>query len=480
MEENINANDLKFARARLSFEHFLDYVYIKDPPPKGRGIIKFEKWPHTVAVAQALTTYRLIVWLKARQIGASWELAAYDLWMALYHPTSVVLLFSQGEDEAQDKLSKCSFIYSKLPPELQTPIGKDNSSEITFPSMYSEIHALPSTPKAGRSYTGTLVDMDEFDFHEYGATNYSAVSATVGDSGGQILLTSTSNPYVQDTEFKNKYRGAPENNFHQIFYPWDVRPGRDEDWYYARSLEYEDPFQFQKEYPNSEQQALGAPDELTAFSVEILEEMERDCRDPIESYADTHIYNHFQPGRRYAVGTDTADGVGLDSSVTVVLDLNTGQVVADVYSSHLPPEELAHQSVKLLALYGNPIWGIENNNQGRLTVKKADELGYPNLYYCGKNKPGFHTNRATKPILWGELRLMVASRSLIVPSATGLKEFYNVQRDPKDGQIIGGVGRSHDDYPMAIALAEQMRAHAHASRITQLMDAVPKGGTSRW
>ena len=51
----------------------------------------------------------------------------------------------------------------------------------------------------------------------------------------------------------------------------------------------------------------------------------------------------------------------MDSSVTAVLDLNTGQVVADVYSAHLPPEELAHQSVKLLSLYGNPIWGIENN-----------------------------------------------------------------------------------------------------------------------
>ena len=152
-----------------------------------------ETWPHILEMCEVFKQERLIVWLKSRQIGASWLLAAYDLWTALFQEGANVLLFSQGEPEAQDKLSKCRLIHAHLPPELQVPVGVDNRSELTFPQMDSSIRALPSTPKAGRSSTGTLVDMDEADFHEYFEANYNAVKPILDDNQGQLILTSTSN-----------------------------------------------------------------------------------------------------------------------------------------------------------------------------------------------------------------------------------------------------------------------------------------------
>ena len=83
--------------AKRNFWDFLDFVKILEPQP-GRGTISFERWPHLTDVCQILEEKKLLVWLKSRQTGASWMLAAYGLWMAMYKQGSIVLLLSQGED----------------------------------------------------------------------------------------------------------------------------------------------------------------------------------------------------------------------------------------------------------------------------------------------------------------------------------------------------------------------------------------------
>ena len=99
-----------FALAKRYFADFLEYVQVLEPPP-GRGIIAFERWPHLMEVCDLLTEEKLIVWLKSRQTGASWLLAAYALWTAMYKEGALVLLLSQGEEESKVLLSKSRFIY---------------------------------------------------------------------------------------------------------------------------------------------------------------------------------------------------------------------------------------------------------------------------------------------------------------------------------------------------------------------------------
>ena len=451
--------DVRYELARREFKYFLPFVKIMDPPP-GKGIISMEVWPHIEQTVQDLKDHRLIIWLKARQIGASWLMAAYDLWTALYHDGANVLLFSQGEPEAQQKLDKCRFIYNQLPVPLRPTLTTDNRSEMVFAGTGSKITALPSTPKAGRSSTGTLVDFDEGDFHEYLDTNYNAVKPILDDSGGQLVLVSTSNAYLQDTLFKRLYRGAPGNGWHTIFYDWRARPHRDDDWYERRAVEYDDPFQFSKEYPESDVMALAPPSDLMAFDLESLDIMKGDCRSPVEVQGNVRIFQRFSPGRKYAAATDTSHGVGLDAAVTVVLDVATNAVVADIMSQTMPPEQLAYESYNMLEGYGFPIWAIEDNDWGILTIRKAEALLYPNLYKRDSNHVGWRTTIKTRPMLWGELVEMTNSRALVVFAEDGLKHFYNVARDPKTGKI---VSMKHDDYPMAVGLALQMREFAVSS-----------------
>jgi hypothetical protein len=144
----------------------------------------------------------------------------------------------------------------------------------------------------------------------------------------------------------------------------------------------------------------------------------------------------------------------------VILDAGTGYVVADIQSNLIPPDQLAIASMTLLARYHNPIWSIEDNDAGVLTVASAQAARYPSLYYRESEKPGWHTDERNRWLLWGELIEAVNARLITIPSDDGLAQFYSVIRNPeKDGRIEAARG-AHDDYPMAVGIAWQMRRYA--------------------
>ena len=448
---------------KRSFWHFLDFVKILEPQP-GRGTISFERWPHLSEVCDILDEKKLLVWLKSRQTGASWMLAAYGLWMAMYKQGAVVLLLSQGEDEAKKLLAKCRFIYENLDPEMRVALGIDSRQELYFPETGSSISALPSTEKAGRSSTASLVIMDEADFHEHLDSNYAAVKPTIDDVGGQLVLVSTSNALRMNTLFKSTYKESPYNGFTRVFYGWNVRPDRDNAWYEARRAEYADKSLFEKEYPANDEEALAPPRTIAAFDHDTLKLMQEDVRKPVmvlpAGVVTANIYQDFHPGKMYTAASDTSRGTGNDDAITVILDTKTGYVVADIQNNLIPPDQLALASMALLSRYHNPVWAIEDNDAGILTIASAQAARYPSLYYRESEKPGWHTDERNRWLLWGELIEAVNARLVTVPSEDGLAQFYSVIRNPeKDGRIEGATG-AHDDYPMAVGIAWQMRRYA--------------------
>ena len=473
--KKITLQDIDLALASRSFLDFLDHVKILEPPTATSrgGIIAFERWDHIEEVCVALSANRLVNFLKSRQLGFSWLLAAYCLWTAQFKEGANVLAFSQGQLESVSFLNKARTIHYNLPRHLQIPLGRDNDTTMEFPSMKSKITALPSTEKAGRGETATLVIQDEADFHENLDLNYAAIKPTI-DAGGQLIQCSTVNKKKAGTLFKEIHRSAPDNGFHAAFYGWKSRPGRDQEWYDRVKAEapvtdgMSPELYMEQEHPATAEEALAPSRVMAAFDVDAITAMKEDTKKPVETRNGvTHIYQKHSVGKRYAAGSDTSHGVGADFSVTAIIDVETGYVVADVYSNTLAPEHFAMESVTLLRDYENPIWAIEDNDWGELTLKKAQELKYPRLFERlsagGKasGNYGWRTDARTRTVLWGELIEAVRERLVTVPSRAGLNQFVSVIRNPdKEGRIEGMVG-THDDYPMAVGLAWQMRKEAY-------------------
>lgn len=486
--------DVERALAEKDFREFLGHVFVLEPPP-GRGAIPFVLWPHLEEVITDLETNRLIVWLKARQIGASWMLAAYALWKTMYNPGSVVLLFSQGEDESKKLLAKCKFIYSNLPEQLRNHMYSDNQQLMQFDKQGSwYMQALPSTEKAGRSVTASMVIFDEADFHEYLDASFGAVMPTIGDSDAQMIMVSTSDYKKQETRFKQTYLEAPGNGFYKMFYSWDVRPNRDEDWYEERKKEYADPYQFEKEYPNNDIEALSPPSSLMAFNREALQAMWSETTEPRQRDGVIRIWKEFAPRKRYVAATDTSHGVGQDYSVTVILDHQTGEIVASICNNTLDPTALANQSMDLLSRYDNPVWVIEDNDWGIATINAAKDMRYPKIYWRDKKNAGWKTTSRNRFDLWDDFIWAVNNRQIVIYDQEGLTQFFDVIRNPDKQGRVEAPQRKHDDFPIACALAWKHRGKAKRSHDKvdwkddereehwreNIMGRTPKRGLFKW
>lgn len=202
-----------------------------------------------------------------------------------------------------------------------------------------------------------------------------------------------------------------------------------------------------------------------AFAIEALISMRQDVREPIERVGPARIWQRYQIGKRYGAGTDTAHGVGKDDAVTVIMDVDTGLVVADIQSDVLNPESLAQESLELLARYKNPIWAVEDNDWGRVTISVAQRLRYPRLFHRQtadgeEGEVGWHTDNSNRYTLWSELISAVASRLIIICSEEGLEQFFTVIQNPAKGGRIEAMQGAKDDYPMALSLAWEMRKYA--------------------
>lgn len=473
----------RMAIAERHFGDFLDFVYIFETSSVGGmgGRRKFVKWPHLMELVAAMRIHRLIIVLKARQLGFSWILAAYSVWLCLFHDFSIDLLLSMGQNEAKDLLAKARFIYSNLPTAWQAKLGTDSKQELSFPTTHSEITALPATEDAGRGKSATLVGQDEAEKHEYLEQNFLAIKPTVDSSGGQILMGSTADKRKINSLFKELFRGAPENGWHAIFWPWHVRPDRDQAWYARTKAEVASlpeaqelgpDLYMEENYPGSAAEALAPGKALAAFDHDRLREMqEHDIHTPIRTIdGRINIYRDWRPGVRYAAGTDTSHGGGGDYGTSIILERDSGNVAADLLANDLQPNALAALSMKMLAVYRNPIWGIENNDWGKATVDAALNEKYPRLYKVtsqrGTTQYGWHTNIKTRVTLWNDLIEAVATGSLHIPNEAGLEQFFSVIRNPDKEMRPEAMKGAHDDYPTAMGIAWQMRAYSFGESMT--------------
>lgn len=450
---------------RRTFKDFIRFVRI---PESGRGMIPLEEWPHILQAIEVLSVEQLIVWAKCRQIGITTILAAYSIWHAMFTPRALVHVFSRNQQQSYKFLEKARDIYMSLPADLRVGLTTpDNREQMTFLNG-SSITAFPSTEDAGRGDTPTLIIFDEADYHEYIEAGYAAARPGISNNKGQMIITSTVSAYKMGSFFQRLYQDAPGNGFTRLFFGWRVHPGRSDTWYDEERRTYQDQALFQKEFPATEEEAFAPARAIAAFDLDILAQMKKRCMEPIEvltllNGVRANVYQEFQPGVRYTAATDTSHGTGRDYAVTTILDTINGCTVADIVSNVVNGPQLAVASVELLNMYDSPIWGIEDNDWGITTINEAVRLKYKRLYKQDNGEPGWHTWDAqghpmgSRFQIWGDLIEAINHRRLIIFNELALAQFNTVIRNPeKNGRIEAQQG-AHDDYPMALCIAYQLR-----------------------
>ena len=374
---------------------------------------------------------------------------------------------SQGEKEAFELINKCRFMHDHLPPFLQQKLGADQLGWISFPSLYSEVVALPSTEKAGRSHNATVIINDEYEYHEYAEKNYSAIKPTVGKHG-KFICMSTADTEQLNTFFKKLYVGAKngENEFIPIFLPATSRPDRSVEDVEKLSLGMS-PHKKQGEYPMTEEDALTIVKTRRFFDEQAITRMRSDISEPIkheltDKFPSIRVWKLPVVGRRYCMATDPSDGKE-DPHATIVMDAVTGEGVAESHGK-LTADKVAQVHDALARYYNNALNTYElNARAGGIMSEKLKDLDTPNqcpfLESDGKlntkGKKGWWTSGKSNEKFLYPLEEAVRLGVIVIHSKDCLDELgqYFIKEGGEPQHPDGG----HDDYISAWARTFYMR-----------------------
>ncbi len=487
----------EMALAARSFVAFLDHVWILEPPQAGAptgGRIKFQMWPHLVEGAEQLERpWKMTaeghqaeirpedlqtVIGKARQVGWSWLVAAFVAWLSRFHDGALSLMESEGQKQAAELMRKARYVYENLPEAWQLPLDAQSTEHLSFKGSDSEIHALPSTVKAGHGFTASIAIMDEADNHEYLSEGMSALKPTT-DAGGQVVVLSTVEKRKASSMFQSIYRQAMagQGGWKKLFVPYTARPGRDEGWYERTRASIPDEelkgmtpqLYMEQNYPRTEEEMLAPPRTQVYYDPDAIKYLLQLCRPPMLAEGPMNIFVKPILGHRYVAATDTSEGVGRDYSVTAILDLTAMNVPADIMSNELETDDLVYWSMKLLEMYRWPLWAPENIGVGRDVARKARDLKYRRLFRMHtkriqggvdhrREEPGWHTDGNNRWDVFGDIRPLINSGQLVIFNKAGLLQFQDVIAE-KDGRPEARAG-ANDDYPVTVGIAYQMKKWA--------------------
>ncbi len=475
MQRDIDAFILRVDRLSKSFPTFLkEEVWILDPPP-GRGVIKWEAWGYLEKFAGEITTKRRWSILKARQLGFSWLLAAYAVWVTGFQRGARVLMTSQGQKEATELLEKAGFVYDHLDPMIKPRVTARNTEELAFGYNLSGTEALPSTDKSGSSYTASVVIADEHAKHPYAELNFAAIEPTI-NAGGQFI--SVSSAFGSGNLFHQTYQQAKDglNGFEPRFFGCFLRPGRDEGWYEETKRVYASNPKlglqlFHQEYPRTDDEAFEMTQGVPYFERESIDRMKAQVREPLRVERDDlgylKVWQDPLPGEAYVVGTDVSYGLETpDAGVSQIIKWRTGELVASLWG-HYPPDVLVSKTLQICQRYGRFFWGLETNGVGEFALRQAQLLGatqHAQFYHRDwekarkehkvPQKAGWYTDENSRPVMLGEFAQALRSGACVLYDQETVGEcnsFIVLKNKP---QAAEGC---HDDRVMALAIAWQMR-----------------------
>ncbi|MCK4782480.1 MAG: hypothetical protein KAV87_01930, partial [Desulfobacteraceae bacterium] len=369
-----------------SFEYFLDeYVWIEDKISKEAVDLKL--WPEQRKKIADLFLYRLLIILKAHQLGYTWIfVAAYCLWKAMTEPLHHIVINSFNEDVGVEILKRVDFILDRLPEWLYPKIGQCNTQLKEFlhydnegGKISSVIQVIPATEKGAQSKTPTILIIDESAQNRCVAKTYVASKPGIDTANGQIIIISNSIkdapgwPFTKDI-YIDSIKG--ENTFHRVFLPWWANPNRPKNFREIQLNEGMDEDDFSQRYPESESEAISTM--LGSYFGRVLSKhtftmkgdsgyLQKDKFNDIEFIPDKrgvleiwrypyHLVEDWDGSfweNRYAIGSDISEGLGQTYSVAYVLDRKLGEFVARMRSNRIDAAEWGKILFDLSKYYRN-------------------------------------------------------------------------------------------------------------------------------
>ena len=443
------------------------YVKIQHPI---RGTINFDLYPFQEETLQSLINNDFNIILKSRQMGISTLVAAYSLWLMVFHTDKNIRCISITQETSKEIVTRVRFANDNLPVWLKVPLVENNRLSLILKNG-STIKAESSAGTAGRSAALSLLIIDEAAFIDNIEEIWLSAQYTLSTGGRAIIL---STPNGVGNFFHNTWvdAEAKRNNFHTIKLPWYLHPERDQKW-------------------RDQQTALsgvkGSAQECdcdfsttgnTVIDVPTLDFYKSEkVKDPIEMRGldkGYWLWEYPDYGRNYIVAADVARGDGADYSAFHVIDVDSFTQVAE-YQGQINTKDYGNMLVSVATEYNNALLVVENANIGWAVLQQIIDRGYPNTFYSSadlqyvdverqlsnkfnamekKMVPGFSTTMKTRPLIISRMEMYFRERSIEVRSGRLINELRTFVWN---GNKPEALPKYHDDLVMSFGIGMWVR-----------------------
>lgn len=389
-----------------SFPKFVsNHCHIEDK--ESNQAIPFDLWPSQQEVIKHFEGDDWLVILKARQLGLTWMVACYCLWLAITRPLQQILVISYNEEIAKEFVGRIRFVLARLEEWKYPRITRDTTEFLGFEhkeidtglEVNSLIQSLPSTPKGGQSKTPTLLVIDESAWNQYFKEIYTATEPGIAVAKGRIIVVSNAMkrapgwPFTREL-FTNAMRG--KNQFKHVFMPWWDHPDRPTDLiedpetkenikrfiYIEKYQKNKHDDDISEHYPGTAEEAISAitgsyfGKTLQRHSGALIKLQDKGFKGVVGDLAKNpksgdieftenprglveiwrfpyHLTQSWRGDwwtRMYGIGSDVSEGLGLSYSVAYVRDRRLDELVCRIRSNRIDAHSWA-DLIKLVADY---------------------------------------------------------------------------------------------------------------------------------
>lgn len=441
---------------------YFGYNYCKIKDEKSGDYHPYRPWPAQVEALKASTVHRLVVMLKARQIGMTTGVVCVRaVHLGLFKPGSTVLIFSKSRDEAKKLLKRIRTMIMGLPEWMQPAAFTVDASQELELSNGTLFVTFGSKASGGDSYTASLVIIDEADLIPDLDLLLSGAKPTIA-AGGSLIMLSRVDKREPNSPFKRTFKAAQAGNspYHPIFFPWHARPDRTQAWYDGERKEIEARTgavdELYEQYPATPEEALAARMLDKRLPIIWLQQCFHEWNPinrarlplPFSSWDRLEVYKLPEPGRKYLAGTDVAKGnPNSDDSVTTFIDRETLEEVA-VLCGKLEPTVLAHHTAQLAKWYNDAPANIERNHHGHKCIDEARKKHGLTVLKGRDGKPGWWTDPLGKTTMYDNVADVVRLGACTIHSRATFEQLASI--DVARMEAPEGFA---DDRAMSFALA---------------------------
>lgn len=262
--EDIREAEIEYCRNDVVY-FVLNYGHIEDRDAD-EVVQPFRLWKEQIEALKSIQSHKRSIILKARQLGISWLVLHYAVWMLRCFSGRSVIGMSRSETEAMELIRRAAFILRQMPeliaekgeiPEGWTDAWFENTAltlTIHFPDKtLSVFRCFASNENSARSFTADLLIFDEWAFQQADRQIWASAYPVINrPNSGQVIGVST---IKRGSLFEELF--TSENDFNKIFIPWYADPKRDKKWYEETKKVLKD--DMQAEYPASIDEALTVP-----------------------------------------------------------------------------------------------------------------------------------------------------------------------------------------------------------------------------